>query len=338
MDFLLIGGFSMFYFFAIKYFHTGERAYWVYTGGALLSWVVNWPHFSATSYRLYGSRENIRQYPVTALVVPFVVFGMVVLALALPDQVGPWFVKLFLIWSPYHFSGQTLGLSLLYARRAGITFPPFARFALSAFIYGTYLSQTLRAEVGLNGFPYYTLQVPMFGVPMWLYEFSLNLMYLAAAVTFIYYAYWSVRNRKVFPWIVALPGITQYVWFVQGGSIPAYNEFVPLFHSLQYMMIAWSMQVFESSQKSPQVSAVVESAKWIAGNIFGGSMLFYFLPLAGAWLSGIPISTTTGIFIAGVQIHHFFVDGVIWKLRRSSILSPLMMSWRDLKGPKGAVA
>lgn len=311
----------MFYFLAIKYFHTGERAYWVYTGGALLSWVVNWPHFSATSYRLYGSRENIRQYPVTALVVPFVVFGMVVLALASPDQVGPWFVKLFLIWSPYHFSGQTLGLSLLYARRAGITFPPAARFALSTFIYGTYLSQTLRGEVGLNGFPYYTLQVPMFGVPMWLYEFSLNLMYLAAAVTFIYYAVWSVKNKKVFPWIVALPGITQYVWFVQGGSIPAYNEFVPLFHSLQYMMIAWSMRVFESSQKTPGVSPIVESAKWI-----------------GAWLSGIPISTTTGIFIAGVQIHHFFVDGVIWKLRRSTILSPLMMSWGDLKSGKGAVA
>jgi hypothetical protein len=29
-------------------------------------------------------------------------------------------------------------------------------------------------------------------------------------------------------------------------------------------------------------------------------------------------------------VHHFFVDGVIWKLKNRTTSSPLMMSFRDL--------
>jgi hypothetical protein len=37
-----------------------------------------------------------------------------------------------------------------------------------------------------------------------------------------------------------------------------------------------------------------------------------------------------GVISAGVQVHHFFVDGVIWKLRNKTTASPLMLSFRDL--------
>src|ERR1041384_7951676 len=42
---------------------------------AVLARLCNWPHFAATSYRLYGSRAHVRQYPMTALVVPLVVLA-----------------------------------------------------------------------------------------------------------------------------------------------------------------------------------------------------------------------------------------------------------------------
>jgi hypothetical protein len=38
----------------------------------------------------------------------------------------------------------------------------------------------------------------------------------------------------------------------------------------------------------------------------------------------------TGVVITGVQIHHFFVDGVIWKLKNKSVASPLMVNLADL--------
>jgi hypothetical protein len=45
---------------------------------------------------------------------------------------------------------------------------------------------------------------------------------------------------------------------------------------------------------------------------------------------------TAGILAAAVNIHHFFVDGVIWKLRYAATSSALMMNIAELAGP-GAV-
>jgi hypothetical protein len=39
---------------------------------------------------------------------------------------------------------------------------------------------------------------------------------------------------------------------------------------------------------------------------------------------GTPLDFSLGVVLAAIQIHHFFVDGVIWKLRRTSVSSPLM--------------
>ena len=43
-----------------------------------------------------------------------------------------------------------------------------------------------------------------------------------------------------------------------------------------------------------------------------------------------------GVTIIAVQIHHFFVDGVIWKLKRKSVSSPLMVNLHDMLEPAHA--
>ncbi|PYM14740.1 MAG: hypothetical protein DMD81_16970, partial [Candidatus Rokuibacteriota bacterium] len=84
-----------------------------------LQWIVNWPHFSATTYRLLRVPENRREFPLTTYVIPVVVAAGVVASLHWPTLVAPYFIKFFMLWSAYHFTAQSLGLSLLYARRAG---------------------------------------------------------------------------------------------------------------------------------------------------------------------------------------------------------------------------
>ena len=67
IDFALIGGLSVVLYVIFLCFQGEIRTASAVGIAAQLSWVVNWPHFSATNYRLYQSRENIRQYPMTAL-------------------------------------------------------------------------------------------------------------------------------------------------------------------------------------------------------------------------------------------------------------------------------
>jgi hypothetical protein len=44
---------------------------------------------------------------------------------------------------------------------------------------------------------------------------------------------------------------------------------------------------------------------------------------------GYSLAFSTEVVIATVQIHHFLVDGVIWKLKRQTVSHPLMANARD---------
>jgi len=312
------------------------RQPWAWQIAFYLQWVINWPHFSATSYRLYHSRTNIAQYPFTSFAVPAILLATTVGSFIFPDAVAPFFVLLFFIWSPYHFSGQTVGLSLIYARRAGFPVRKLERLALSGFIFGSYIYTTARSQVGTSPSTYYNIALPRLGIPEWFPELAKYGMYVCGAAFLGFVVWWCVANRRILPPIVLLPALTQFVWFVPGSGIPNFYEFVPMFHSLQYMLIAWSMQlkeVMDENGYEPSGSFVFgESARWFMINVGGGAMLFWVLPRLAAW-GGWPIGFAEPVILSAVQIHHFFVDGVIWKLKNPKVSSPLLVNIAEMLRP-----
>ena len=344
VDFALIGGLSIVTFLAFYFVGQakpmGRES--VFLVAATLAWVINWPHFSATSYRLYHVRSNVNQYPVTALIIPVLLTIAVIGSFLSPTGVAPWLVKMFVIWSPYHFSGQTLGISLIYARRAGIRVGRGERLALAGFIFATFLVQTAITEAGQGPGSFYSVYYPTFGLPAWVPDVLRVWMWACAAGLLFFYVQWSRRAGKLAPPILLLPAATQFVWFGLGWKVPAFNEFVPFFHALQYMLIAWVMQIGESlGAKAPadrRRFVMSESLRWGVFNIAGGILLFWVLPRVGA-LGGFTLPFATAVVISAVQIHHFFVDGVIWKLRNSKVASPLLSNVDELMaGPSPALA
>jgi hypothetical protein len=81
---------------------------------------------------------------------------------------------------------------------------------------------------------------------------------------------------------------------------------------------------------------VRETARWGLINLAIGAALFYAIPiglhrlLTDGW--GLQYSElfVVGIITVAVQVHHFFVDGVIWKLKRKTVASPMMVNLDDL--------
>jgi hypothetical protein len=47
---------------------------------------------------------------------------------------------------------------------------------------------------------------------------------------------------------------------------------------------------------------------------------------------------SSAIVLAGLQMHHFFVDGVIWRLRTPQLVAPLASSLPELTGRVRAAA
>ncbi|HYF52584.1 MAG TPA: hypothetical protein VEJ63_24470 [Planctomycetota bacterium] len=382
VDYALIGGGSILIFTLLRQIYTTDRTPLVTSLGFYLLWIVNWPHFSATSYRLYSSRDNIMQYPLTALVVPWLVLAAVISSIASPEVIAPIFIKFYLVWSPYHFSGQTVGITLIYARRAGFQVGAFERFCLSGFVFGTFLSSTMRGEVEKGNGEYHGIFCPSLCLPEWMWTATqafmgvFGILFLALAIR------WCIQNRRILPPIVLVPALTQLVWFLPDLTYPSFAEFVPFFHSLQYLLIAWAMQLKEKMDREkiePSSRYVaMETLRWGGLNVAGGILLFYGITVAlwlfqrgwngtdaalclsaiagGVLWKSLPKSIvgwaglcyavgvvgwlthhaivsndafwplTFGVVSAGVQVHHFFVDGVIWKLKRKTVASPLMVN------------
>ncbi len=342
VDFALAGGLSIIVFLLVVVFRRPQRTDAIILAAAQLSWVVNWPHFSATNFRLYRSWENIRQYPLTALFIPWVILAVVAAALWSPQVLAPYFIKLFLIWSPYHFCAQTIGVTLIYLRRSGVQVRPWERRVLVSMVYSTLFTLLVRSEVKPETLEYYGIHYMSFGLPAWFLPVAGVLTVATSAGLVACFVLWCRRAGRLLPVVLLVPAAAQYLWFAGGWLWPSFIEFVPFFHSLQYLLIAWSLQLKEQRDRHDITPSrrfvLVESTRWYVLNIAGGALLFFFLP---QWLSKgmrLPLPFTTGVFIAGVQIHHFFVDGVIWKLKRTTVSSPLMGNLHELLHPPAAPA
>jgi len=337
-DFLVIGGASLIVYVLFLNDHALASSPHVVSLAILLSWFCNWPHFASTSYRLYRTKSNVRQYPLTATLVPVLMLGAVVASYASPGAVAPLFVKLYLLWSPYHFSAQTIGITLLYARRCGFDVNQLERKALAGFVFLTFMVANARAEVGSGRGTFYGVSYPTLGLHQWVPN-VLELAMWVCGVAFIALMMWRVvRGRGFIPPIVLLPAVAQAAWFIQvvPGAHPLnFIALVPFFHSLQYLLIAWGVQMKESLDESrarPSVAFVVqETMIWAVVIGAGGATLFWVLPHIGAHF-GRSFAFSTAVILAVVQVHHFFVDGVIWKLKNPRVQSPTMTTLRQLVG------
>jgi hypothetical protein len=303
---------------------------------AVLARLCNWPHFAATSYRLYRSRDNVAQYPLTALLIPLVVLAATVLAFVEPVRVAPMFVKLVLLWSPYHFSGQTLGISLVYARRAGMQVTRPMRAALAGVIFSAFAWATARAESGPGVRHYVGVDHAKLGVPPEVVDGLAVALAVCGAALVFQLVRWCRRERRMVPPIVLLPTAAQLVWFVAGRDYEHFQVLVPFFHSLQYLLVAWTVHLADrlperAGPRSPLVVAA-ESARWWMANVLLGLGLFAVAPWLCTFL-GYELLFAMAVASAAVQLHHFFVDGVIWKLTNPRVRSPLLANVLRLARP-----
>lgn len=335
VDWLAMGGLSILCWLVLRSVHSGDRSDLVITLGMQLAWFVNWPHFAATSYRLYQSREHVAQYPKTAKLLPWLMAAGVAAALWSPEGFAPWWVKAFLIWSPYHFSGQTFGMTMLYARRSGWTVDPWLRRGFKAFIFGTFLVGSVGAETWGDSAEWYGVEYPSFGWPSWTVDVVTGVMYAGLAVVVVRLSTQIRAIRRLPPLILLLPAASQYVWFIAGSGWYSFSEFVPLFHSLQYLLVAWSMHLQDQHLRDGSSGSdfiKTTTMRWAATNFAGGATLFFVLPHLVSAALDTTLFFATACVIAGVQLHHFMVDGVIWKLRRKTVRSPLLGTLDDVLG------
>lgn len=311
-----------------------------------LALFFNYPHYMATIYRAYHRAEDFQKYRfftvhITALVVLTLLLSHFWLRLL------PWIFTIYLTWSPWHYSGQNYGLFMMFARRAGADPDKTGRRALYGAFVASYLILFLAFHTGPSTDPLFV----SLGIPAVVSRWEQAALVVAFVVLSVYGLSKLARSTG---WKKLLPSLTlfssQFLWFllpaaislVKGLAIPQnrYSSGVlAVMHSAQYLWITsyYARREAAGEAKSdPADNSLSDHARksergwrplaYFGVLVVGGIALF----VPGPWLAsrGFHHDFTASflIFTALVNIHHFILDGAIWKLRDGRIASLLLNS------------
>ena len=299
-----------------------------------LALFFNYPHYMATIYRAYRRAEDFHKYRIFTVHIT----ALVVLTLLLSHhwlRILPWIFTIYLTWSPWHYSGQNYGLFMMFARRAGADPSKSVRRALYGAFIASYLLLFLGFHTGPSTDPLFiSLGIPAI-ISRW-EQITLGVAFLGLS------AFGLASLARATGWRNLLPSLTlfssQFLWFllpaaislIKGLEIPQsrYSSGVlAVMHSAQYL---WITSYYARKESSSDVRSK-EQRNWrplayFGVLVVGGIALF----VPGPWLASRAFhhdfTASFLIFTALINIHHFVLDGAIWKLRDGRIASLLLNS------------
>jgi tetratricopeptide (TPR) repeat protein len=293
-----------------------------------LALLFNYPHFMATVYRAYHSYDEFAKYRVfTVHVTLLLLFAGLIAHLWYP--LLPWIFTLYICWSPWHYTGQNFGLLMMFARRSGVVPTEGERHAMHLAFIASYLMLLFSFHTGASADPLIlSLGLPAkFTLPV---RAVLALFFVCASV----WALISLARRS--SWKALLPSITlistQFLWFLlpavieilSGKEVPQtrYSSgILAILHSAQYL---WITSYYQRNEARAAGVTSWNFPRYLLTLIAGGIALF----VPGPWLASrifhADFASSFLTFTALVNLHHFLLDGAIWKLRDSRIASFLL--------------
>lgn len=284
------------------------------------------PHYAATYRRAFASKEILRAHPIVTLVMPVLLAISAAAAVKWPASVGLVFFATYVVWSGYHYSGQSLGLAMLYPLRQGARLTPSEKRLVALPLYASWLLSLLglfRLEVALRNPAYELTREALFRAP--LPGWALAVAAAAVALSLSSVALLAHRRRRrgtPLPGSVWSVVLTQVAWFSLGLWNPFFNVvLVPIFHGAQYLAITSWHQTRGRTAAAFAVYAFSVLLLGLAinpGLMLLGRMLAEVGAGAGA-LRGHDAGARTAVLAAAVlsfiNLHHFLMDGRIWRLR-----------------------
>ena len=293
-----------------------------------LAVVFNYPHFMATIYRAYHTREDFEKYRIFTLHLTLLLFAAGALLHAWYGLV-PWVFTLYICWSPWHYTGQNYGLLMMFARRSGADVSPAERRWIRAAFIASYVMLLASFETGASG----DALILSLGLPA---RITMPAR-LALGAAFALFSALAFRRliRRCGARALAAPltlALTQLLWFVLPTLLELRAQYqVPqtryssgilaVLHSAQYL---WITSYYQQREARAAGKSRWRMAMYFVTLVAGGIALFIPGPWLVSTLLRFDFTTSFLIFTAIVNIHHFLLDGALWKLRDSRIASLLI--------------
>ena len=308
---LLFGLLSIVLLSGLYFFNFSNFGYTIKSSEKDVKWLLilfSYPHFIASYFWFYKNESLRSENKFVGKYLPLMIIGLLVLIFALQISyllqamlIAAWIL---LFW---HFAKQSYGCSVYLSEKL---LPQDSK------------SYLLYSYLCLAGFGFLNIQrheakilifksyVRVFKVPE---AFALSLLALAW-IFFALFAFSFLKQNKdklKALALISIPWVANLMWF-SWWSVESFFVLIPVFHAIQYAPFVLQ-GVYKLQENAKQFRIAILSIL-----IFS---LFFFV--------GIPfvINTTapqlseilvTSVFVF-LNLHHFFIDSVGWKLSKESI-------------------
>ena len=338
LDLVITGGLSI--------FAMGLLLLWGSVGGGSLEFVngdwivlmllINSTHFMASYRLLYVSREEVLANRWSALYVPAGLLGLLALA-GLGFARNGIIENLVLVSSVYlawHYTGQAWGMVSAFSRILGVEFTQTERYSIRG---GMRILLVLHVLFAFSGRlpPAQWIEpsryIAAYGI---VFQAVVGLAVISLFVGAWAFASASRRGQSLSPRII-FPWLALYFWYPFWYFVPGGFLWVQLSHALQYL--AFPLRIEANRFAATGTRTPAETRRHVA-------LIFAALALAsGIFLHGPPLaamafgegwySTDTAQllfqgFASCIAIHHYFVDGAIWKLSNPKVRGELFSHLR----------
>lgn len=285
----------------------------------MLQVLLNWPHFMVSYRLLYRDRENLRRFPMASIGVPIVLCGICIAA-TLPVFGGGgvlnanisiayiiWvFAALYLAW---HYTGQTWGVMMIFARLSGMSFNPIERMILRNGFRALIAWHVIWGLASLPPLPYVTLlQHPNA-------QIVVNVAACVAAVLGATVWVRKALRAEVIDIRVLGAWCAVYMWYVVLWVVPDAFILVQLSHALQYLVFPARI---EMNTKTPARPAPAVRTTLVYLVCIGTGVVVFYLPEVYL-LSPTGGPTVFALIAIMINIHHYYTDSAIWRLRDKTL-------------------
>lgn len=299
---------------------------WMTPVTACAAVLINMPHFMASYRMVYRSRETIFQHKWAAIYVPLFLLVYGTFAVCKADSDPIWSALLAILSGGYlawHYTGQAWGMMAAYAHLSGT---PFDRSEVRIIRGGMRILLAWHLTWFLyiaNGDTHYQELIAPFYVAI------TNGTALAGLLGLWGFVRYTKRTGQLPPVRVLLPWGAIFIWYAAMAQDPGAIFWVQIAHALQYLLFPLRVEWNRTVRQEASLSGVRRHMFWFATLLVGGGLLMqYVVPNVSGELAARVVGDK--VMLAAMMtpnlllnIHHYFTDGAIWKLRQAEVRNDL---------------
>jgi hypothetical protein len=303
IDFLCVGGLSLVVLVPLLLTGRDELGFVTIAGLVWIQTLINTAHFMASYRIVYRDREMIMKHKWASIGVPAIMLAFIAVSSG------------YLAW---HYTGQAWGMMASYGRLGGLSFDKTERLLIRS-------SLRIMLAWHVTWFLHYAIKNPAVLEPVnALYAVVSGATVIAFALGIIGLVKAWRRTGKAPPARALVPWFAIFAWYAAVARWGIAGLFlVQLAHAIQYLEFPARVELNRASANKAArlgVHMLLYAAALLALSFFvtlivpGPAMSVVTGSLGIAEGSAAPV-----LILYFINIHHYFTDGVIWKISNPEV-------------------